>query len=107
MNLVEPFDSGGRWGCGDEFAAFLPATNADAAHVALDRVRLAIAHAMAARAYGVTASIGATVFAEVPASVDAAMLAADERMYIAKHLGKNRVSVAAALRRRVLRTCLC
>jgi diguanylate cyclase (GGDEF)-like protein len=84
---------------GDEFAVLLPETDAEAARVALERCRESIrARVRVAEGIpaGVGATIGAVVFRQPPRSAEAAIRAADDRMYEAKHAGRDRVSVVAA-----------
>ncbi len=82
----------GRLG-GDEFVVLLPDTGADAAGVALERVQTAFAAAMEAGGYPCTASIGAAAYSGAPATLEAAIHDADEVMYRAKTVGKNRVLI--------------
>jgi diguanylate cyclase (GGDEF)-like protein len=79
---------------GDEFVLLLPDTEASAARAALDRslgvVREAVSACPGAPA-GVGATIGAVVFTQAPASSDAAIRAADDRMYEGKRAGRDRL----------------
>jgi diguanylate cyclase (GGDEF)-like protein len=76
---------------GDEFAAILIG-NVGETEKAAERVRAAIVSRMVSHGWPVTASIGAVSFTAVPKDADAALAKADVLMYLAKKLGKNRVS---------------
>ncbi len=84
---------------GDEFALLLPETDAEAARVALERcldsVRARV-RAAEGTPEGVGATIGAVVFRQAPHSAEAAIRAADDRMYEAKRSGRDRISIVAA-----------
>jgi diguanylate cyclase (GGDEF)-like protein len=86
----------GRLG-GEEFAAVLPATAAEAAIVG-ERVRLAFQAAGAEHSghmLALTASVGVAA-ARAPADVEYLMDRADAALYRAKSGGRNRVTIAAA-----------
>jgi diguanylate cyclase (GGDEF)-like protein len=76
---------------GDEFAAILIG-NVGETEKAAERVRAAIVSRMVSHGWPVTASIGAVSFTAVPKDADSALAKADVLMYLAKKLGKNRVS---------------
>jgi diguanylate cyclase (GGDEF)-like protein len=79
---------------GDEFAVILPeASSLTVPRYALKLVDLIGRAPFPAGLPRVTASVGATAFDRAPASVEAALRAADEAMYAAKREGKNRVVV--------------
>jgi diguanylate cyclase (GGDEF)-like protein len=81
---------------GDEFGLLLPETDAEAALVALERVLDAVrtrVRGVEGLPEGVGATIGAVVFPHAPHSAEAAIRAADDRMYEAKQSGRNRVSL--------------
>lgn len=78
---------------GDEFALVLPATDLASARAALERVLAAVTGAVAGATVPVGATIGAICYPRAPASVDAALSAADALMYRAKAAGKNRVVI--------------
>jgi diguanylate cyclase (GGDEF)-like protein len=85
-------DSAARLG-GDEFALLLPETSAAGAHALLERLRCSLQHQLAGTHPGVTASIGALSFDDVPGDLDQLMAHADHQMYAAKRTGKNRVAL--------------
>lgn len=76
---------------GDEFAVLFPDTSADAALIALERLRLAIAGMMRAHAYPCGVSVGAVAYLRAPATLEVAVHDADALMYRAKGAGKDRV----------------
>lgn len=76
---------------GDEFVLLLPDAGPKGARISLERLRGHLGEALEASPHPLTASIGAVVFATVPAGVDAMVQAADRRMYIAKAAGKDRI----------------
>jgi diguanylate cyclase (GGDEF)-like protein len=81
---------------GDEFAALLVGGDGQEVPAAAERVRDAVARAMRARGWAVTASVGAVTFRTPPESEQAALDAADAVMYAAKAAGRNRVAHAGA-----------
>jgi len=84
---------------GDEFAVLLPETDAEAARVALERCLESVRTRVRAAEgipEGVGATIGAVVFRQAPHSAEAAIHAADDRMYEAKRSGGDRVSISTA-----------
>jgi diguanylate cyclase (GGDEF)-like protein len=84
---------------GDEFVLLLPDTEAPAAQAALDRSLGVVREAVAARPgipADVGATIGAVVFTRPPASADAALRAADDRMYEGKRAGGGCLLVAGS-----------
>jgi diguanylate cyclase (GGDEF)-like protein len=90
-----------RYG-GEEFIVLLPETPADGALVVAEKIRtriahLAIAHATSHTAPHITASLGAVTVkcADLATSADAIALA-DEQLYRAKALGRNRVTHLAS-----------
>lgn len=97
-NLQRPGDLLARWG-GEEFAALLPDTTAASAVATAEELRravlkLEIPHASSTVAEIVTVSIGvATSLLDAPHSYEVLMQWADEAVYLAKDLGRNRVVV--------------
>lgn len=91
-STIRVTDSAARMG-GDEFALCLPDTDVAQAQVLLERLRVSLAAAFAQDDCQVSASIGAFCWERPPASVDAMIAAADEKMYAVKKAGKNRVDI--------------
>ncbi|HEY6000523.1 MAG TPA: diguanylate cyclase [bacterium] len=98
LKAIRAYDCAGRYG-GEEFVTLLPETDAAEALVVAERVRSRMAAltfklpgADAADAPpGLTVSIGAASWPEVPAlRVDDIVAAADSALYRAKSLGRNR-----------------
>ena len=76
---------------GDEFGAVLVGGDGSEAVGAAERVRAAIEARLGAGGWDVTASVGSVAFLTPVAGVDEAIAAADQLMYRAKSLGRNRV----------------
>ena len=93
---VRAVDFSARYG-GEEFAAILPQVDVAALLVVAERVRSAI-EALPAPPDGsqVTVSIGAAMYPDDGTTAEALFKAADERLYEAKHAGRNRVIAPAA-----------
>lgn len=85
-----------RYG-GEEFAVIVPETDPAALGVIAERVRVAI-EAIPAPPHGraITVSIGGALFPDDASNAEALFHAADERLYEAKNLGRNRVVSPAA-----------
>lgn len=88
-----------RYG-GDEFAVLLTDADANAAMLVAERLRRAVADFPFARQlnkhssslfYPVTVSLGVAVFPNDADSVESLLICADQRLYTAKHLGRNRI----------------
>lgn len=90
---VRAVDFAARYG-GEEFAVIVPEIDVAALSTVAERIRAGV-EAMPAPAGGatVTVSIGAAVWPDDGTGVDALFHAADERLYAAKHAGRNRVVV--------------
>jgi diguanylate cyclase (GGDEF)-like protein len=92
-------DALGRWG-GEEFVAILPGTNARGAAEVAERMRAAIANATFAKiSERATISLGAASseqFDDPGMEWDLLIKEADQRLYRAKHLGRNRVVAGSA-----------
>jgi diguanylate cyclase (GGDEF)-like protein len=87
----------GRWG-GDEFVAVLYDTGRDDAKAAAERMQLAFQRMAAdinGRRVGATLSIGMVFSAEGSLDLPALLVQADEALYLAKELGRNRIEVAS------------
>ena len=76
---------------GDELALVLPDSDRASIERVIQRFREALAEAMRAGGWPVTASIGALLLRKPPATVDEALERVDAVMYAAKRGGKNRV----------------
>ncbi|MBM3807970.1 MAG: GGDEF domain-containing protein [Acidimicrobiia bacterium] len=87
-------DALGRWG-GEEFIAVLPATDAAGAREVAERMRAAIASTVFPDHSGhITISLGVTTSEDVEDALlewDLMIKEADQRLYHAKHAGRNRV----------------
>lgn len=87
-------DALGRWG-GEEFIAVLPATNAKGAAEVAERMRIAIGSTrFDGLSEGATISLGVTTSESVNDAAmewDLLVKEADQRLYRAKHEGRNRV----------------
>ncbi len=97
VTLRESFrqsDTAGRYG-GEEFVVVLPETDIEAAHQKLEAVRNALACAPVLSASGakiqVTISAGLASFPEDGGNAAELFSVADERMFLAKRAGRNRV----------------
>ena len=95
---VRSVDFPARYG-GEEFAVILPQIEATTLAAIAERIR-AIVESLPAPANGapLTISIGGALYPEDGTTVDALFHAADERLYEAKRLGRNRVIVATPAR---------
>ncbi|MGT2437051.1 GGDEF domain-containing protein [Bradyrhizobium betae] len=99
-HAVRPLDLASRYG-GEEFALILPDMDCDSACVIAEEIRgavmaLAIAHGATGAGDHVTLSVG--VASHIPGGADGGpdrlLGAADEALYVAKRLGRNRVICA-------------
>ncbi len=87
----------GRWG-GDEFAVVLYDTDRDDAAMAAKRMQVAFQNAAAnidGHPVAATLSIGMVFSAAGPLDLPALLVQADEALYLAKELGRNRIEVAS------------
>ena len=87
------FDVASRYG-GEEFVAYLPDTGAEEAILAADRLRKLLERHVfhhEGRDIRLTISMGVAHFPDDGSDLDSLVRAADERLYLAKRTGKNRV----------------
>jgi two-component system, cell cycle response regulator len=85
----------GRYG-GEEFLVLLPEADADSATAMAERLRLALSGVpldLGEAKIAVTASVGVAVWGEPMMTAGALIAAADEALYRAKALGRNRTEV--------------
>ena len=94
--LRQPIDLLGRVG-GEEFAVILPETDISGAKRVAERIRSAVEKAQVqhdGRTFGLTVSLGVSLFRDGETSLEAAMKRADDALYRAKKNGRNRVESA-------------
>ncbi|VWD15173.1 diguanylate cyclase [Burkholderia lata] len=93
-DALRPYDGVARVG-GEEFMVLLPQAALDTAQSIGERIRAAIAGTPFEAGIGapikVTVSVGASEFGRDGETIDAILRKADERLYRAKHLGRNQV----------------
>lgn len=89
-----------RWG-GEEFMLILPDTTLNEAQIYAERLRMTFERELRlpaghgpGRARKVTASFGCTQISAAETSIDAAFIRADQALYRAKSLGRNRVETS-------------
>ncbi len=88
---VRDTDLFARWG-GEEFVLMLPHTMASDAIVTAERIRIAVESKELEDFGGITLSLGVTQY-QAPESDDALFLRADQALYRAKSMGRNRTEV--------------
>jgi diguanylate cyclase (GGDEF)-like protein len=97
LAAIRPYDGVARVG-GEEFMILLPQSALEAARTIGERVRAAIAgsafEAGIGRLIEVTVSVGVSQFGRDGDTIDAILRVADERLYRAKHAGRNCVIAA-------------
>lgn len=96
VGAIRPYDGIARVG-GEEFMVLLPQTALEAARIIAERVRNAIASTSfesGAQRLTVTVSIGASQSGLDGDTIDEILRVADQRLYSAKHQGRNRVIAA-------------
>jgi len=85
---------------GEEFCLLLPETDLDEAHEIAERIRSTVASTHIAQVGALTISIGVALRGADTPTAESILKRADERLYLAKHAGRNRVvSVGAGLPR--------
>ncbi|MBS0561758.1 MAG: GGDEF domain-containing protein, partial [Proteobacteria bacterium] len=88
------FDSVARYG-GEEFAVVMPATDADSAAAAGERLRAAVEglrfSADSGESFSLTVSVGTVCSGTAGCAAEALLAKADEALYDAKRRGRNRV----------------
>ncbi|MBA3261764.1 MAG: diguanylate cyclase [Thermoleophilaceae bacterium] len=82
-------DTAARTG-GEEFTLVLPNTSEHDAHLAAERMRAAVASEFASDPVPLTFSFGVATFPDHGGSADAVIESADQALYAAKALGRNR-----------------
>jgi diguanylate cyclase (GGDEF)-like protein len=98
-SLLRPTDLFGRVG-GEEFAGLLLDTGRQDALLLAERLRAALEatfHAVEGRTFTATVSIGVAISDQASADLDALLDAADQALYRAKVLGRNRVELSLNL----------
>lgn len=93
---IRKLDNVGRLG-GEEFAIVMPSTNASAAYMLAEKIRLAVKNSAVQYKEHVihyTVSIGIFISTAATPSIEEAMERADKALYQAKSLGRDRVVVA-------------
>lgn len=98
---VRTIDAYGRWG-GEEFCVVLPGASVETARRIAERIRRSISectHGDILPAGSVTASCGVASVSNVHRSLDDLLGDADRALYAAKHAGRDRVAIAAALQK--------
>jgi diguanylate cyclase (GGDEF)-like protein len=88
-------DTAARIG-GEEFAVIAPDSDHHAAYILAERMRREVRERFATEPYALTLSIGLATYPQHGASSDALIGAADEALYAAKKLGRNRTVVFSA-----------
>ena len=93
-------DTAARIG-GEEFALLLPDTDADGARALAERLRRRLREDFADDAVPITLSVGIATFPDHAGSADDLLRVADDAMYAAKRLGRDRCEVVPALATRL------
>ena len=95
-SLLRPTDLFGRIG-GEEFASLLPNIERQDALVLAERLRAAFEatrHTVAAQPFTATVSVGVAISDDASFDLSALLTAADQALYRAKALGRNRVELS-------------
>ncbi|QVW25841.1 GGDEF domain-containing protein [Pseudomonas hormoni] len=93
LDSIRPYDGVARVG-GEEFMILLPQTSLEGAHVIAERLRSSVANNSfhgQQRSTVVTVSIGVSQSGRDGDTIEAILRTADQRLYHAKHEGRNRV----------------
>lgn len=96
LDSIRPYDGVARVG-GEEFMILLPQTSLEGAHVIAERLRGSVANNSfhgVQRSNVVTVSIGVSQSGRDGDTIEAILRTADQRLYHAKHEGRNRVVTA-------------
>lgn len=96
LDSIRPYDGVARVG-GEEFMILLPQTSLEGARVIAERLRSTVANTAfngLQRLTEVTVSIGISQSARDGDTIEAILRVADQRLYHAKHQGRNRVVTA-------------
>ncbi len=93
-------DTAARYG-GEEFSVLLPQTTIEEAQIIAERIRRRVERTRYPNSElqplgAITVSIGISAFAPGVETLKAVISHADQALYIAKHLGKNRIHVASS-----------
>jgi diguanylate cyclase (GGDEF)-like protein len=98
-SLLRPTDLFGRVG-GEEFAALLPDTGRQDALLLAERLKSAFeatSHDVGGRTLAATVSVGVAISDDASSDLDTLLEAADQALYRAKMLGRNRVELSLNL----------
>ena len=85
-------DAAGRMG-GEEFALLLPETDEHGAYVIAERLRHKVRDAFATDQVALTVSFGVAAYPNHGGSTDQLLQAADQALYVAKELGRDRTAL--------------
>jgi diguanylate cyclase (GGDEF)-like protein len=85
-------DAAARMG-GEEFALLLPETDEHGAYVIAERMRHAVRDAFAPEQIALTVSFGVAAYPNHGATGDQLLRAADQALYVAKELGRDRTAI--------------
>ena len=85
-------DAAARMG-GEEFALLLPETDEHGAYVIAERLRHAVRDAFAPDQLAITVSFGVAAYPNHGATGDQLLQAADQALYVAKELGRDRTAI--------------
>lgn len=93
-------DTAARYG-GEEFSVLLPQTTIEEAQIIAERIRRRVERTRYPNSElqplgAITVSIGISAFAPGVETLKAVISHADQALYIAKHLGKNRIHIASS-----------